>query len=201
MKRLLCLFAAFCLAVGLTACGSTAESDLLDTGREMVAVMKEMLGSEAYAAMLGATTLGDLQEQVDTHDYDSPVAVYRIDPPDAETLLTYVGGTDATEHWGDLSDTLKEQLKNRLSFSNIISVLNGRAGSKQVAFASLYLATKQDASLKVERSVVYLFTFEEGTPIAVTFNEGSVSGQFLFLEAEEIPAALEAFNCNVSKIS
>lgn len=204
MKKFRFFAAVCCVVFALTACGGYAsESALLQAGQDLIAVMDEMVHSEDYAAMIGGNGFAAVRDEVMAGDYASPVAVYGISMPPAEDMLAALGGLEQ-DTWNSLSDTLKGQLENRVSFSNIVSILNAQAGSEKVALASLYIAIEQADSLKAKESSVLLYVFEKGTPIAVIFTEyGGMQGQFLFLEdtAEEaISTVLGNYSCTVRRI-
>ena len=182
------------------------DTELYRAGLDLISVMDEMIRSEEYAELMG---INDLYEpvwgKVNTGDYDSPVAVYKILPPKFSDMLK-VAGEDATDSWDKLSHNVKKQVENRMSFSSIFSSsYNGRVGADCLALSVAYQASDRNDDIFVEEESYLLYVFEEGTPVLVTFTEyGSIRGTFLFLEntddLDEIKSSFKEFNCSVIKI-
>ena len=210
MKKTVLFFLLFALVFQFTACGGaakkqTGEQALYEIGLDLISVMDEMLRSEEYAQIIGASGWESLAETVNTNDYDTPSAVYSISLPDLTDLLRAVGVYDS-ELWEDLSGRLKEQIENKVSFSTIVSLINSRQGVQETAFSSVYTAIRHDKEIKVGKAVTYLYVFEEGTPIAVTFSKtGGVTGQFVFMEEtgslSEMRSVFEGLHCHVEKVA
>ena len=137
-----------------------------------------------------------------------PNAVYRITKPSEEHLLRQTLYIDTEEggRWSRLSDNLKEQIMNKASFGLMLSRLNAyHGGTTKLAAASLYQAIDRNEDLVLDEDLLLLYTFEDGTPIAVTFEKnGDVYGQFLFLEgnesADSVRQIFEAVGCTVTQI-
>jgi len=196
----------------LPACGSkhkdekelSSQAELYDTGMELISTMDEMLKSEEYKALfVSGNGLDSVIDTVNTDDYGSPVAVYRISMPEEKKLLKTMGYSDS---WNKLSDNLKEQVKNRLSFSSIATIINGTfGGSEKLAFSSAFIASDKLDTLTLEEPTTFLYIFEKGTPIAITFNEyGAVTGQFIFIEdtdtLSKVKSIFRHYNCTVSEV-
>lgn len=213
MKHLRIAVVVSLVALVLVGCHAEEDTDrkkltndrqLYSMGLDVISVMDEMMQSDSYGEIMGASGVQDTLEMVDTNDYDSPLAVYSITMPDTEELLKLAINNDM-DLWQDLSEKLKEQVENRVSFSVLVSLLNGRSGSKNIAFSSLYMAFVKNEKLKLKETKIFLYVFEEGTPIVVTFSEsGTIQGQFLFLEnvktLSDVREVFEAFDCSVSRV-
>lgn len=208
MKRILLYIMAVLMALSLAACGmfgnTASEKDLYKAGLELISVMDEMLQSDEYAEIIGIRVNKDVIESVNTKDYSSPTAVYSISSPEVNDLLQQFGNYKV-EDWNNLSDNLKVQIENKVSFSSVISSLNGRKGADEISFAALYTATDRKDNIKPEKPISYLYIFEKGTPIAVSFTEdGYLYGQFVFLEKtdslSDIKSLFDAYKCDISEI-
>jgi hypothetical protein len=141
---------------------------------------------------------------VDTNDYDSPVAVYRITLPKSDKFVKITGSFDE-DRWNSLSPNLQKQIEHRFTFSAIANIINSAYGSTNLAFSSLYTAYEENKSINIKRTTVFLYIFEEGTPIAVTFSKsGGVNGQFVFLDGIEslsdVRTVFEPLDCSVKKV-
>lgn len=170
-----------------------SKNEMYELGLDLVSVLDEMVKSEDYASIMSTGALDEVISQVNTDGYDKPSHVYSLKLPSSDELLG-MANLDNNENWNALSDTLKDQLKNRLNFSVFITSVNNARGSKIVAFSSAYIATDYCEDKKLQ-DIVYLYFFEDGTPIAVTFNKrGNISAQFLFAEnIENIEKAKDFF--------
>ena len=137
-------------------------------------------------------------------DYDSPIAVYSVEIPNAKDILSKLG-IENIEEYDKLSDNLKEQLDHKVSISSIISSINAQSGTNTMALCSLLTATKDDKDVELDKSIAYLYVFEKGIPIAVTFTKsGYANGQFLLLNDsnsyEDISEIFNRYSCKVDKI-
>ena len=209
MKRTTLLFSLIYLALILSGCGTSEKKesqdiDLYHAGLDIISTMEEMIQSEEYSDIIGTNDVEELLKTVDTNDYDSPIAVYSISMPEITDLLRITDDYDA-DQWNRLSDNLKEQIERKLSFSTIVSMINAQQGAQKIAFSSVYIAFDEDENIKVDDTTIYLYVFEKGIPIAITFSEsGSINGQFVFLEdidtLSNARATFEKYKCSVIKI-
>jgi len=198
------------LLLSLSACGTaekkeSTEKELYAYGLEVASVMEEMIQSEEYMSMffVNNKNMDALLEGIDTKDYDSPIAVYRISQPDAKQFAQLTGMSD--EFWNALSDNLKEQVMNRVSVSSIFTMINAQYGDIKLAFSASCVAIKKNEKIAVNEATTYLYVFEKGIPIAVTFSEtGVMNGQFVFLEdvykLSDIQEVFKEFKSTVTKV-
>ena len=209
MKKFALIFLSLCFLLQFTACGEIVKNEvsskeLYTIGTDLISVMNEMIQSEDYADIIGANDVEALIETVDTNDYASPVAVYCVSLPDITELFEITGNDDMNQ-WNNLSGNLQRQIENRVSFSTIVNIINSQQGSQKITFSSLYTAFDKNENIKVDETTIYLYVFEEGTPIVITFSEdGGVSGQFVFLEdidtLSNVRTALEEYKCTVTEV-
>ena len=209
MRKISLFFAAVFVLLSFSACGTfekkSQAKNLYYVGLDTISIMEEMIQSEEYCEIMGSgAQFFETAILADTNDYDSPIAVYSISMPDVNDLLE-IASDHGADQWNSLSDNLKRQLQNRISFSTIISVINGQQGAQRLAFSSVYTAFDRREDIKVDDTTIYLYVFEEGIPIAVTFSEyGAVTGQFVFLEdidtLKKARDVFEEYNCSVTKV-
>ncbi len=208
MKKFSIVIFAFLLALFMTACGkshnSHNEEALFDLGIEVTKTMQEMVYSDAYISLYTAIEFEDEIVKFQATDYDSPIAVYSVEIPRAKDVLSKLG-SENIEEYDKLSDNLKEQLDHRVSFSSIISSINAQRGTNTMALCSLLTATKYDKDIGLDENIAYLYVFEKGIPIVVTFtNSGYANGQFLLLSDsksyEDISEIFNKYSCEVDKI-
>ena len=208
MKKFSIVIFAFLLVLAMTACGkshnSHYEEALIDLGIEVTKTMQEMVYSDEYISLYTAIEFEDEIVKFQAMDYDSPIAVYSVEIPNAKDILSKLG-IENIEEYDKLSDNLKEQLDHKVSFSSIISSINAQSGTNTMALCSLLTATKDDKDVELDKSIAYLYVFEKGIPIAVTFTKsGYANGQFLILNDsnsyEDISEIFNTYSCEVDKI-
>ena len=208
MKKFSIVIFVFLLVLAMTACGKSHNSHyeevLFDLGIEVTKTMQEMVYSDEYISLYTAIEFEDEIVKFQAMDYDSPIAVYSVEIPNAKDILSKLG-IENIEEYDKLSDNLKEQLDHKVSFSSIISSINAQSGTNTMALCSLLTATKDDKDVELDKSIAYLYVFEEGIPIAVTFTKsGYANGQFLLLNDsnsyEDISEIFNTYSCEVDKI-
>lgn len=197
MKNGFVVFFALLLALSLLPAPAAVSAeepqgpDYYQAGMETVAMMDEMVKSKDFILMLSGSDRTDgIRETVNTGDYGSPTAVYSVRLEDARSLVEKTYRAEDLERWNNLPDVLQEQLLKRVSVQSLCNIINGRTGTDQLAFASLVTAIVRNDSLPGGEPLSYLYFFEKGTPILVTFGYHGSSGIFLFLP-EEVRAAPE----------
>ena len=131
-------------------------------------------------------TIAEIREKVNTHDYDRPAAVYSASLNDPESLLDEMFREDPEnrETWDSLPPALQDQLLARLSLPTLLARSNARAGTAYVALFSTANAFVRNETLTGENPCYYLYFFEKGAPILVTFGYHTASGQFLSIPGE-----------------
>lgn len=208
MKKFSIVIFVFLLTFAMTACNkshsSYNEEALFDLGIEVTKTMQEMVYSDEYISLYADIEFEDEIVKFQATDYNSPIAVYSVEIPSAKDVLSKLG-SDNIDDYDKLSDNLKEQLDHRVTFSSIISSINAQSGTNTMVLCSILTATKYDKGIELDKSVAYLYIFEKGIPIAVTFTEsGYANGQFLLLSDsksyEDISDIFNKFSCKVDKI-
>ena len=208
MKKFSIFVFVFLLTFTMTACdksyNSYNEEALFDLGIEVTKTMQEMVYSDEYISLYTSIEFEDEIVDFQATDYDSPIAVYSIEIPSAKDVLSKLG-SENIDDYDKLSDNLKEQLDHRVSFSSIISSINVQSGANIMALCSLLTATKYNKDIELDKNIAYLYVFEKGIPIAVTFTKsGYANGQFLLLSDsksyEDISEIFNKYSCKVDKI-
>lgn len=194
LNRLVCAAAAVILLSLLSACAGqeSDEKSLREHGMDVIKVMEEMVKSSEYGSLIGsnADAVEEIRADLAAGDYTAPQAVYEIGLPSIQNLLTLTGGDGLMDGF---SDALKNQLTNK-SASSLVNLLNSRSGYAPLAAASVYTANKTFDSEAPTENTLYLYTFEMGYPVAVSFIAGedrsvTASGTFLIVEDFDIQAA------------
>ena len=157
--------------------------------------MEEMANSEAYMQTYSQSLdLQQILEPVRTGDYGQPQAVYRITLSQAGIQsLSQAVGMDS------MSDKLRSYMEERIQAA-IATEINAAGGAMLLAASSICTASKTFVCQELTENAIYLYTYGDGAPAAVSFlrgEDGSVSATASFLLDESFPAddpeALEAY--------
>ena len=183
MKKLL---TAVLASVLLTSCGVT-ESELPSLevrGMQIVSMLEEIAESEEYLSIY--STDPELLNIIDTFaegDHSDPKTIYRLTL--SEESVKSLCGTDVLT---SLSPKLQDFLEGRVQAS-VINIANARGGSTALAATSICTAGRTFVSDEITADTIYLYTFENAVPVAVSFTVGegnAVSASGTFLIAEEL---------------
>ena len=156
---------------------------LCERGEELAAELAEMAGNRDYLSLYTGDEeiLGILARAVEGKDYTSPKAVYSLTvPEDAAGKILELMGMEGAD---SLPDHLKRRVREKM-FQALPAQVNAMAGADTLAAASICTAGKVFADPAVTDGVIYLYTYENGAPVAVTFlpgEDGAVSAGGTFL--------------------
>ena len=177
------------LLLTLSGCGTQKidGKSLREHGMDIVKIMEEMVKNADYGKLTGGdnNTLEENRVQLATGDYAAPAAVYGMSLPSFQSILTLVGESEESYNF---SEALNTQLDNK-SASVLVNQLNSMKGVSALAGTSLYTAGKVFVSNELTENTIYLYTFQNGYPIAVVFTVGedhAVTAQGTFLLWEDI---------------
>lgn len=162
---------------------------LYDQGQELVTLMGEMAGSSQYLRLYTENEeMLSLASEAGSGDLSEPKAVYRVRIP--ETALTGILELVGLTGLSDLPKDLRESVKAR-AFSSIPTQLNALGGANVLAAASICTASKTFVSSETAEPVIYLYTYQNAVPAAVTFlpgEEGAVSATGIFILYDQFRA-------------
>jgi hypothetical protein len=183
MKKLL---TAVLASVLLTSCGVT-ESELPSLevrGMQIVSMLEEIAESEEYLSIYSSDKeLLNIIASFAEGDHSDPKTIYRLTL--SEESVKSLCGTDVLT---SLSPKLQDFLEGRVQAS-VINIANARGGSTALAATSICTAGRTFASDEITADTIYLYTFENAVPVAVSFTVGegnTVSASGTFLIAEEL---------------
>ena len=178
MKKFALVLLILCAILVFSACEKTEYPTFEEKGMEIVGVIEEMINSEEYLEIY-SIQVDDVMSYINSAaegDYSEAEHIYELkfDDDIADMLNVELDG---------LPKSLKEMMKAKLPAA-FISLMNNRVGSAAIAAASMTTASTMFLTDETGNAI-YIYTFEEGYPIAVTFavnDEGicSASGTFLF---------------------
>jgi len=176
------------LTILLGACGGRAGAQsLYARGLEVVSVLEEMARSDEYLSILSAS--GELREilsEAGQGNFSRPKAVYRI-RLSADAPLP-------AEDLDGMSDALRESIRAK-TLSAVVSQVNALGGVETLAASSVCTAGTTFAGGELEEDVIYVYTYEDAVPAAVTFiggEDGTVSATGMFVLYDGFHADSEA---------
>ena len=200
---------AFVLAMllMLSACGSGARnSAFYEQGLDVIRLMSQITQADEYIELTtGNSGIKTIVKELSAADYSVPSAVYSISIP--EDSLSAMA---AIEDYDSISDDLKCLLRQKY-LAVLMSQINGMAGMEKLAASSVCSAAKTFVDKSAAEDIVYLYTYENAAPVAVTFilgEDGSVSasGSFIMYDGfscsseQEIKDFFFDVNVEVSRI-
>ena len=182
---------------------------LLEHGQELVSLMGEMAGNEAYIDLYtGSEEIGEILSEAGKGDHSAPAAVYRIQVPESALGQYGLVGLDSLD---GLSPELREIAKAK-TISSLPVMLNSMGGADILAAASVCTAGKTFLSGEVSgNGLIYLYLYEDAVPAAVVFLPGedgtaSASGMFILYDGfqpetpDDLTALLGELGAEVSQI-
>lgn len=194
------LLSALILCIACSASAETEAPDYYHIGLQVTRLMSEMVDSDDYQSVLGTPESSrQIRERANTHDYSCPVAVYSLRMADPRALMErFVPDDQETrEAFNRLSPAIQDQYLARINISLLSVMMNTRSGYESVAFLTSMNGFIRSDSLTSEDPVHYLYLFQKGIPILVTFEYHKASGQFLDIPVEyqhspaDIPSYLQ----------
>lgn len=202
---------ALAMALSFSACGSNKDhaetKSLYAQGLEVVQLMAEMTNTEAYIDIhTGDSAIKDIIQSISNGDYSAPKAVYAISITDENlTAMAELGNLD------NASEELKSVLMQRV-LGSLIPQINGMSGVENLAASSVCTVGKTFVDENATENAIYLYTYENATPVAVTFTVGedqavSASGVFVMYDgftcgsADEIKSFFSDITVEVKEVS
>jgi len=177
------------MIVSLCACGergtlesTSTDKSLYEQGLDVVSLMAEAAKSEEYVgAYTGNPEIMRIIQNIGSGDYTTPKAVYALSVN--ETVLLAMLGLENVD---SISTELKDNLLSR-TLGSLITQINGYAGVNNLAAASVLTLGKSFVDNTLTEDVIYIYTYENTLPVAVTFSVGengavSAGGNFIMYE-------------------
>lgn len=183
-KKLIILIIMLMIAFSGCAGSRNGGKSLYEHGMDVIMLMDEMVSNSSYGRLMsGSGEIEQIRQTLAAGDYAAPQAVYEIEVPTFGDMLALAESNTAI---GSFSDSLKKLLDNR-SASSLVNLINSQNGAAAIASASVYTAGKTFVSSETTGNTLYLYTFQNGNPIAVVFTAGedstvTATGTFLVVD-------------------
>ena len=194
MKKIVSILLVWMMVLCFSGCAAPANGEsqpsastpsLEERGLEMVALLDEMARTDDYIAAMSANdAILEVVHQIRQGDYAEPKATYQISFP--EDILNTISELGVSLEENN-SEALQNQLRQRLAGS-LVSQINALSGTSALATASILTVTDFFAASGLSETVAYLYTFESGYPILITFSPNRdtdavlISGSFLLTD-------------------
>lgn len=198
IKTVLATLAAAVLLIstlGLSACENGADSpeSLYSHGLDVIRLMCEMANSEEYVSLyINNSDVAAIVREMGAGDRTAPKAVYAISV-DTESLALLAAMTEV--RLDGASKELKSYIGKRL-LGSLATQINAMGGTNGIAAASICTAEKTFVNATASKDVIYLYTYDDAVPVAVTFTVGedhsvSANGVFVVYDGFECGSADE----------
>ena len=152
------------LLVSLVSCGKKSLS-LTDCANEVISIMSLMTKSNEYKALYNLPAVyAEALSELSDGDYGKADAVYEIKVPQ-DALLD--PGIDTSSLSGELKDYISSMVHTAFA-----TKINQASGVAALAVSAAFSAQKTFSNVNISENTIYLFTFENGYPIAVAFIAG-----------------------------
>ena len=155
------LLACVLLLTLFTSCNENPKS-LTECGEDVISLMAEMLESEDYKSLYNLPAAYDDQvNRLREGNYLKSIAVYELLVSEEELL-------DKTIDKDGLSKELYEYICSS-AYVSFTSRINQASGVEGTTVSTVFTAQKSYANKDIDTNRIYLYVFENGCPIAVTF--------------------------------
>lgn len=182
----LMVIVSLALLLSLSACGSdkpNAEAkSLYARGLEVVQLMAEMTQTEEYVDIYtGSSEIKAVVQNIASGDYSTPKAVYSVFITDENlAAMAELGSLE------NASENLSTFLTQRV-LGSLMTQINGMSGVEKLAASSVCTAGMTFVDENADKNLIYLYTYEDAPPVAVTFVLGedhtvSASGVFVMYD-------------------
>lgn len=191
----------------LTGC-TTSNQTLFEYGAKMCILMEDMLKNEQINDYKNSSTSSNIDlTKYMANDYDTPIAVYEITLPDTKTFLeaAYPG---INEKINNLPDYYKNMIYENYDITSIQSsiILSEATTFNDIEICTSYYLI-QNFEGNINNPTAYLYTFETGAPIFITFQQinEKIKTTAMFLSTEGINSLsttrdlFNKYTCSVEK--
>lgn len=187
----LVIIVALVMVLSLSACDRTEDNaetkSLYAQGLEIVQLMSEMTkNDEALDVYTGSSEIKTVIQNISAGDYAAPKFVYALSITDENLAAMAELGT-----LEGASEDLKNFLMQRV-FGSLMSQINGMSGVENLAAASVCTVGKTFVDENATEDVIYLYTYENAVPVAVTFTVGEDQA----VSAAGVFVMFDGFTCN-----
>ena len=151
----------------LTSCNETTKS-LVECGEDVISLMAEMVDSESYGSLYNLPTAYDKTiSNLRDGNYSKSSAIYELSIPEDELFESIDTSID--------KESFSEDLYKHICSSAYVSFssrINQKGGVEAMSVSTAFSAQKSFVNKEMDANKVYLYVFENGCPILITFVAG-----------------------------
>ena len=160
-----------------------AQKSLYEQGLEVVSLMEEAIHLDNYGGKFTDNHFEEKIEKLKEGDFSTPKKVYTV-TVDKDLLIALI---DLHELEESSSDELKNMVANK-QFTWFMKKFIGLSGVGNLNITRLYEIEKIFVNTEITNNIIYIYTYEDATPVAVTFTmqeDGAVKalGNFILNKA------------------
>ena len=211
MKKLALVLSALILISPLCMFAKPAkkEKTLVEQGLSLISLMKEKANNEAYIGMLIGSSANsvfyDKIKELGSGDISNLACVYCLSGDYSDFVLKYLSGIEelGMPYFGtdpSIKDSFSPELWNDLKrkvFFALPSIWNLYAGANSLEMAApgVLSASSNFDSDEIDSDCIYIFTFSDSYPVAVSFQRGegrSVYATASYILDKAFPKSLES---------
>lgn len=199
MKKAVCMVLILALCLGILGCSQKTERagkrksdkpDLYDAGLEVITLMQEKADSSEYLSLMGASEdMMNLIQDFAAIKVKRPIAVYEMELPKTEELLGEMDSISIRDYEA-MSPQLREDIDRRMASAMATHFL-AQQGNLCIAASSMLASSCKNMDLELENPRYYLYLYESGMTVMVTFGYAAASGTIVTLGSEELQEAIE----------
>ncbi len=150
-----------------TSCNETTKS-LVECGEDVISLMAEMVDSENYGSLYNLPaaydkTISNLRDG----NYSKSSAVYELSISEDELFESIDTSIDKESFSEDLYKHICSS-----AHASFASRINQKGGVEAVSVSTAFSAQKSFVNKEMDANKVYLYVFENGCPILITFVAG-----------------------------
>lgn len=212
MKKLVLILSALLLIFPVCIFAKPAEKEktLVERGLSLIELMKEKANNEAYIGMLIGSSANSVFfekiKELGSGDISNLSCVYCLSGDYSDFVLSYLSGIEelGMPYFGsdgsikeNLSPELWNDLKRKVFFAlpSIWNVYADGASSFGIAASQVVSASSIFDSDEIDSDCIYIFTFSDSYPVAVSFQRGegrSVYATASYVLDKAFPKSLES---------
>ena len=169
MKRkiFIVLLIGLLLMTILTSCNETTKS-LVDCGEDVISLMTEMVDSENYRLLYNLPAAYDKTiSNLRNGNYSKSSAVYELSISEDDLFELINTNIDKESFSEDLYKNVCSS-----AYISFASLINQKGGVEAMSISTAFSAQKSFVNKEMDANKVYLYVFENGCPILITFVAG-----------------------------
>jgi len=151
----------------LTSCNETTKS-LVECGEDVISLMAEMVDSENYRLLYNLPAAYDKTiSNLRNGNYSKSSAVYELSISEDDLFESINTNIDKESFSEDLYKNVCSS-----AYISFASLINQKGGVEAMSISTAFSAQKSFVNKEMDANKVYLYVFENGCPILITFVAG-----------------------------